>query len=74
MKQGFIHIYDCNEELVEEFKEFCKEFSCDRMNGGLKFLLEFHKTFKKIRKEEDNKPSVLKSFGGNKIKLGDEKK
>ena len=79
--KGFIHVYECDEELVNEFKEFCRMHSCDRYNAGLKFLLEFHKTFQKTLnhtvKDEvkdgkvDEKPKSVKTFGGNSIKLGE---
>ena len=74
--KGFIHIYECDEKLENDFKLFCDNNSCGRYNGGLKFLLEFHKTFKTVIKKQEIKEetkSDVKTFGGNSIKLGDEK-
>ena len=75
--KGFIHIYECDEKLENDFKLFCDNNSCGRYNGGLKFLLEFHKTFNTIIKKQEIKEetkSDVKTFGGNSIKLeGDEK-
>ena len=70
--KGFIHIYECDEKLENDFKLFCDNNSCGRYNGGLKFLLEFHKTFKTVIKKQEIKEetkSDVKTFGGNSIKL-----
>lgn len=73
--KGFIHIYDCEDELVNDFKSFCENHSCNRYNAGLKFLLEFHKTFSSvIKKEEIPQNKVIKTFGGNSIKLNEDEK
>lgn len=69
---GFLHIYDCEEELVNDFKSFCEKHSCNRYNAGLKFLLEFYETFQKVNERNVAKREELKTFGGNSIKLNKE--
>ena len=61
--KGFIHIYECEQSLVDDFKEFANKHSCDRYNSALRYLLDFHKTFSSIVKEKEDlvKP---KTFGG----------
>ena len=71
---GFLHIYDCDDELVNDFKSFCENHSCNKYNAGLKFLLEFHKTFQRVVSREVADKESVKTFGGNSIKLNKEVK
>ena len=49
--KGFIHVYECEESLVKDFKEFASKHSCDRYNSALRYLLDFYETFHNFLKQ-----------------------
>lgn len=48
--KGFIHIYEVEDDLEHDFKQFCLNNTGGNYKFGLRFLLSFHKSFKDVLK------------------------
>jgi len=70
--KGFIHVYECEESLVKDFKEFASKHSCDRYNSALRYLLDFYETFHSFLKQAEK--IEKKEIEIEKIELEIEKK